>query len=444
MGGKVLVGLQASMTQLVCFFKRAVKFILSRIRDTPIPKPNPASDFPAAWAVHRGKSFSEWNGLRFEIIHSMDGLLKLADGWRQLTQGLRPARHYHHVEWFLALTRTMDQFGDGSYLYVAIYDSLKLVGIVPLRVTTAWVHGVPYPVPVKALRLLSNVRETPATRDVIFAESVIDADVFTGLVRYLDKLNSWWDVIALTDVIEGSHAHAAFLKTPTLPSLTTFGRACGGHIDSISCGPSDMPFQRLSPKFRRQLRNAHNRLAAEGPRFLYASTPEELREAYPKLVAVEASGWKHNSEYCIANHPQFDAFLRHLMFYFEPIGGYEIHLLQLADCTIAGLLCIVSARINFMHVVGYDETYSRLSPGFMLLENLITTQAQKGEVDFITSGHAASWFSSHWKPDHILTVSDHYLFRPSKRDAKIRDRLAKKATAQLGEIAGRRRRGDRS
>jgi len=417
------------MAQFVRFSKRAVKFVLSRIKDRPVPKPNPASDFPAAWAVHRGKSFSEWNGLRFEIVHSMDGLLKLADGWRQLTQGLKPARHFHQVEWFLALTRTMDQFGDGSYLYVAIFDSHKLVGIVPLRITTAWVYGVQGAVPVKALRLLSNVRETPAVRDVIFAESVIDADIFTGLMRYLDKLNSWWDVVALTDVIEGSHAHAAFLKTSTLPSLTTFGRACGGHIDSISCGPNDMPFQRLSTGFKKGLRNAHNRLASKELRFLTASTPEDLREAYPKLVAVEASGWKRDSEFSIANHPQFDAFLKHLMFYFEPVGGFEIHLLQLGDCAIAGLLCVVSGRINFMHVIGYDEAYSKVSPGHLLIENFIKIQLQTGQVDLVTYGHAATSFFADWKPDHILTVSDHYLFRSTRRGAKLRDKLAKKAIA---------------
>jgi len=429
MGGKISLGLQASMAQFVRFFKRAVNSIISRIREKPVPKPNPTSDFPAAWAIQRGKSFSEWNGLRFEIIHSMDGLLKLADDWRQLTQGLKPARHFHHVEWFLALTRTMDQFGDESYLYVAIFDSHKLVGIVPLRVTTAWVYGVPDPVPIKALRLLSNVRETPATRDVIFTESVIDADIFTGLMRYLEKLNSWWDVIALTDVIEGSHAHAAFLKTSTLPTLTTFGRACGGRIDSLSCGPDAAPVERLSAVFRKGFRNAKNRLAAQGPTFVYASTVEELREAYPKLVAVEASGWKHDSEYCIANHTQFDAFLKHWMFDSESIGGSEIHLLQVGNCTIAGLLCVVSGRINFMHVIGYDEDYSKMSPGHLLLENVLKIQIESGKVDFITWGHAGSAFFDHWKPDHIMTVSDHYLFRPSKRGEKLRDSLAKNATA---------------
>jgi hypothetical protein len=336
---------------------------------------------------------------------------------------VKPARHFHHVEWFLALTKTMDEYGDGSYLYVAIFDASKLVGVVPLRVTMAWVHGVPFQV--KALRLLSNIRETPAIRDAILADSIIDADIFTGLLRYLDKLNAWWDVVALTDVIDESRAHEAFLKAKTLSTLTTPGRACGGSIDSISCGPNDLPFERLSKGFRKQLRQAHNRLATQEAQFIRATTPEALREAYPKLVAVEASGWKRDSDYCVANHPRFDAFLKNMMLYFESTDACEIHLLQLADLTIAGMLFLISSRICFMHVIGYDEAYSRLSPGHLLLENLIKTQGQTGQIDLVTSGHATNWFSADWKPDLISTVSDHYLFRPSRQGAKLRDRLAK-------------------
>jgi hypothetical protein len=47
----------------------------------------------------------------------------------------------------------------------------------------------------------------------------------------------------------------------------------------------------------------------------------------------------------------------------------------------------------------------------------------------VTCGHAATSFFADWKPDHILTVSDHYLFRPTRRGAKLRDKLAKNAMA---------------
>jgi hypothetical protein len=429
MAEKALGGLRASLFSSARKLKLKAQSVVERIRGTHVPHAK-ASDLPAAWAVDRSQPFSEWNGLRFELVHTMESLLKIADGWRELTRGLKPARHFHHVEWFIALTRTMDEFGDGSYFYVAIFEAQKLVGVVPLRVTTAWVHGIPGPVPVKALRLLSNVRETPSTRDVIFADSLVDADIFAGLMRYLEKMNSWWEVIALTDVIEGSHAHAAFLKTTTLPGLTTFGRACEGRIDSISCSSPGAPFQRLSSRFRKRLRIAHEELAAQAPRFVRASTPDELKDAYPKLVAVEAAGWKKESGFVIANHPRFDAFLKHAMSDLAPIRGCEIHLLQVGDRPIAGMFCVVTGRINFMHVISYDEAYASVTPGHLILENLIKTQGQSGQVDLFTAGHASPWFSASWKPDNILTVSDHYLFRDSKAGKILRDRLAKTAAAK--------------
>ncbi len=283
-----------------------MKFVFAPFRNKPVPKPNPATDFPAAWAIRRGDSFTEWNGLRFEIVSTLDGLLKLADDWRRLTRDLNPARHIHHVEWFLALTRTMDENGDRSYFYVAIFDGGKLVGVVPLRVHLTWPSGAWFPV--RALRLLSNIRETPSIRDIIADKSIIDADIFTGLMRYLDKMNGWWDVIALADVIEGSHAHAAFAKVSSLSTLTTPSLSTEGYIDSVLCGPNDKPFERLSRKFKVNLRRAHTRLDSMDARFVIASTPEELRGTLPQLAAVEAAGWKNDSRYCIANHPGSNPF----------------------------------------------------------------------------------------------------------------------------------------
>lgn len=406
--------------------KQAVKRVLSPFRDKTVPPPNPATDFPAAWAIQRGEPFSEWNGLRFEIVSSLDGLLKLADDWRELTRNLNPARHIHHVEWFLALTRTLDENGDRSYFYVAIFDGSKLAGVVPLRVHLTWPRGAWFPV--KALRLLSNIRETPSIRDIIAAPSIIDADIFTGLMRYLDQMNGWWDVLALTDVIEGSHAHAAFAKASSLASLTTPSQSTEGYIDSILCGPNDKPFERVSRKFKVNLRRAHSKFDSLDARFVIATTPEELRDALPQLAAVEAAGWKSDSRYCIANHPGFESFLQHLMTYTESSGMCEIHLLQVSGRAVAGMFCVVSSQISFMHVIGHNGEYPDLSPGHLLIENLINVQGgSAGKVTVATGGHAAPWFTDSWKPEQTLAISDHYLFRPSKRGDQLHKQLTKLA-----------------
>ena len=357
---------------------------------------------------------------RFEVVRGMEGLLKLAPKWRELTQKVKTPRHFHNVEWFLALSQTMEQFGDPGSLYIAIYEAGELVGVVPLRVVEITQHKAK----LKALRLLSNIRETPATRDLILAESVTDTDILVELVHFLEHWDDAWDVLILAGVMEDSCAMAAFQKATSLPSRSMPGGACG-RVELILCGSDDLPFRQPSKSFRQNLRTSNNKLFSKDAHFVCAHAPDQLAECYPKLVAVEASGWKRNESSSIANHPQFDAFLRQLIAQLGPMGGCEIHLMQLGDLTIGGMICVVLNDICFIHVIAYDESYYQLSPGHLLLENLIKTRGHTGRIKAVTPYHAPDWFSA-WKAAQKLTVSDIHLFRPSRRGEKLHQRLSKK------------------
>ena len=361
---------------------------------------------------------------RFEKFNGISGLLKLVPAWRELTPKVEAARHFHSVDWFIALAQTLDQYGDSNYLFVAIFDSSELVGVIPLRRADIGLHGVQ----LKALQLLSNIRETPATRDIILAKSVVRTEILAEFIRYLDGLDDSWDVVVLPGLLEDSCAMTAVQMAPKLHAISTPGGACG-YATFISCGLNDAPFNRLSKGFRQNLRTAHNKLVTKEATFVCACKPDGLMEFYPKFVSVESSGWKRNESSSIINHPQFDSFLRQLISQLGPLSGCEIHLMQLSGRTVAGLLCVVLNNICFLHVVGYDETYSQLSPVHLLIENLIMTRGGSGQLNSVTTYHAPEWFSS-WKPDRTLNVSNIHLFRPSKRGAKLRGQMAKSCPNQ--------------
>ncbi len=109
----------------------------------------------------------------------------------------------------------------------------------------------------------------------------------------------------------------------------------------------------------------------------------------------------------------------------------EIHLLQVAGRPIAGMFCVVSNRLSFMHVIGHNGEFPDLSPGHLLIENLINVQGgSAGRVTVATGGHAAKWFTDYWKPEQTLAISDHYLFRPSKRGDQLQRLLARPSEAK--------------
>jgi hypothetical protein len=363
---------------------------------------------------------------RFDNVRDLDRLRELAPAWRQVNRRMATARHFHVPEWFLALVQALDQYNDDNYLFVTIYDPQELVGIVPLRAVDIDLHGVP----LKALRLLSNIRETQTTRDMILAGGIDGGAVLVELIDYLDRLDPSWDVVAFAGALADSCAAVSTQKATALSVISTPGGA-SGRAEFISCGPSDEPLKRLSKNFRQNLRTAHNKLAAKEIRFACAQGNEELLAFYSQLCAIEAAGWKQEDPSTIKNNHMFDTFLRNLMHHLGSSGGFNIYLMELDARAISAMLCIAVNQICFIHVIGYDETYSVISPGNLLMEHLIESRGADGNLRSITTYYAPPWFSR-WKPDKTLEVSNIYLFRPSERGRDLHNRLSAASRGESG------------
>ena len=363
---------------------------------------------------------------RFEIVRDLDRLRELAPAWRQVIQRMAMARHFHVPEWFLALVEALDQYNDNNYLFVAIYDPHELVGIVPLRMVDIDLHGVS----LKALRLLSNSRETQTTRDMILAGGVDGGAVLVQLINFLDDFDAAWDVVAFAGALADSCAAVSTQKATALSVISTPGGA-SGRAEFISCGPGDEPLKRLSKNFRQNLRTAYNKLAAKEIRFACAQGNDELPGFYRQLCAIEASGWKQEDPSTIKNNQMFNTFLKNLMHRLGSAGGFKIHLMELDGRAISAMLCLTVNQICFIHVIGYDETYSVISPGNLLMEHLIKSRGADGNLTSITTYYAPPWFSR-WKPDKTLEVSNIYLFRPSERGRDLHDRLSAASRGESG------------
>jgi hypothetical protein len=156
---------------------------------------------------------------KFEVVRDLDRLCALAPAWRQLNRRMRTVRHFHVPEWFLALVQALDQYDDTNYLFIVIYDRYELVGIVPLQAVDIDLYGIP----LKAFRVLSNIRDTLTTRDIILAESLDSGDVLTAFIGYLNDLDASWDVVVFAGALSDSCAKAAAQKAAALPIISTTG-----------------------------------------------------------------------------------------------------------------------------------------------------------------------------------------------------------------------------
>jgi CelD/BcsL family acetyltransferase involved in cellulose biosynthesis len=172
----------------------------------------------------------------------------------------------------------------------------------------------------------------------------------------------------------------------------------------------------LSRNFRANLRKAENKLARQDrPEFIVASRKEDLLEHFEAFLNVEASGWKGTTGLRTAiqlSPPMLQLFTR-LIERFSTDQCCRINLLKLNGETAAGQFCLLSGDTLYILKIGYNEKFSKLSPGNLLLNHVIQDAIQNGVIHDINLVTDTPWHSL-WNP-LSYTVYRAYLFRKTLR-----------------------------
>ncbi len=352
--------------------------------------------------------------VKVELFKGKSGLLRLASSWRSLTDRLENRRHFHCVEWYIALAETFEAHSPESNLIcIGVFASDELLAVFPFRLILVDLAGTN----LRAWQLLSEALETNTARDFIMTPALAAGDFFQAFVHMLDQNDASWDVISLLGILDDSYAASALKSSPNLPVIRRPGGA-RGKVAFVSCGHGDDSFDRLSQGFRQNLRTAHNKLKLKRVDFVSARNTDDLMALYPDLLEVESSGWKGAQGTSVLNSPIADSFLRNLISNFGPIGGCEIHMMKIETQPVAGLFCIVVNDICYILKTGYDEAFSNLSPGQLIFEHLLQKRGVTGTLKTVTPYNAPPWFNA-WKPNIVMGIHDAYVFRPSRRGEEL-------------------------
>jgi hypothetical protein len=308
---------------------------------------------------------------------------------------------------FLALTR-----------YVAAFtDDNTLVAIIPFRFLRLEIG----PIQLKVIRLISDQDDSPIAADIVIEPSLTQTNFLQEVVNSLADLDRNWDAILFANTLEDSLAVAASQHISRLPYFQTPGGA-HGRMEFLSCGKKDRPFEGMSKGFKQNLRTAHNKLESESVTFEIARTETDLIDLLPEFLKVESSGWKGELGTSTLQHSPTRSFLQLLIRYLGPKAACEIHVMRVRDRPIASIFGVVTDEIWFLFRTGYDEKYHRVSPGHLIIENLLKQNAVKTEFGTFTLYNATPWFSP-WKADRTLKVYNKWVFRPSQSGWELGQKL---------------------
>jgi CelD/BcsL family acetyltransferase involved in cellulose biosynthesis len=144
-----------------------------------------------------------------------------------------------------------------------------------------------------------------------------------------------------------------------------------GSFDELMAG--------MSRNHRSQVGRRRRSLEREGElTFRTITGGAGLDDALASVFEVEASGWKARAGTAILREPGAEELYRTFARAGAREGILRIHLLELDGRAIAGDLGAVVGGVGYLLKTGFDEDWSRLSPGLVLRADVLRASIEEG------------------------------------------------------------------
>lgn len=147
----------------------------------------------------------------------------------------------------------------------------------------------------------------------------------------------------------------------------------------IPCGPGDLAGQ-LSGRLKKTLRQSRKRAEREGRLSLQAVNDcAALDVVLNEVFDAEYRSWKGKCGTAIRCREDAEAFYRALAHQATERRSLRLFLLWLDDRVTAACFCLARGRTLFVLKTGYDEAYRHLTPGILLLAEVLSYCREKGD-----------------------------------------------------------------
>jgi hypothetical protein len=161
--------------------------------------------------------------------------------------------------------------------------------------------------------------------------------------------------------------------------------------------PADFASYRnsLSKNFRNNLNKATNKVAhLRDVAFRFTGGRTTSQEDFADFLTVEASGWKGQAGSAISKSPRLVEFYTTLVRRLGEVGWLEWQFMTGDGCTLAANLAIRMPKSLIIWKLGYNDAYSRCSPGSMLLEELVKREVAERAIEEINLTSNLPWYDN--------------------------------------------------
>jgi CelD/BcsL family acetyltransferase involved in cellulose biosynthesis len=324
---------------------------------------------------------------------------RLAGEWMGLCAEGPCDEPFYRPDWVAAHVRAFES-GRRLVVVTARVDG-RLRGVLPLVRERGHLHGLP------VRRLRGAVNSHSCRFDLV--HGIGDAAQAARAVWQALRERAGWDVIELRDVpCEGAvplvlaaargddHLTGTWERAP-MPYLT---------LPARGADPDDA-LAHLSQRHRRMLRTNRRRLAELGT-VRVSRTERPRQHELERFYALEASGWKGEQGRPITCRPQTRRFYDEVARLPGLRSSVTIWTLECGGDTVAMQYGVTYGGTYFGLKAAFDERYARLSPGHLLVEDVVHDAHARGLAIFDFMGESDD-LKSRWCPGE-QRFATYYLF----------------------------------
>ena len=323
--------------------------------------------------------------MNFRIIRDHDGLRSISGAWNDLFDRSLSASVMQSYGWISAYLAS-DCFCTDGWGCAIAEEAKRTVAVLPFQQQVGGALGetsITYPISGHL-----NIC------DVLLADDA-DDQILVDLLRFVMVTIPRTAYIDLPRVPSYSRTLSILANTNELSFLNLGPSYSGAFVAPVPCYAEYE--KSLSRNFRSNLSKARNKLkdfSEYRVEVLQRGTP--VRHALSRFAALEDSGWKHDAGTSIASVPGLFDFYEDALVSLDESGLVEWHFLSADDIDLAGHVAFRTRDRLVLWKLGYQEQYRKMSPGSLLLAEVIAMESTKHdgvEIDMTTE---QPWYEN-WK-----------------------------------------------
>lgn len=318
---------------------------------------------------------------RLQLFIGMEGFGLIKNQWSSFAQ-VHGSHFLHFPGWYEAQLKNASR--SGHICFLALFGTGdELIAILPFE--RVWLKKGKIKLPILQLFYPNEMGVNDVLTQIpLRAHRQAIQDI-------LRKELPWFAYIRWQCVLARGWA-ATFLKSPEQPRVTH-------HSKFIEFPDGAEAFWAThSSKFRKGLQKKLRKAEQQSEvRLVCETRAEALPEAFERFLEVEDSGWKGENGTSVLKQPTKLAYYQSLLSSYGEQGLCQINILYFDQEPVAAQFGVKVHDTLYLLKIGYKETYREVSPGHLLLFQLVNFGAEHKWFNRISFVTGVDWIDR-WHP----------------------------------------------